>query len=131
MQPEPRCVQCFGAKSGASASPQPSSLTLIDLGVSANFQKNQKMNFISLISPQLRVQEKRTVARLKGLVLGFHFGQVSPCRRAPYRFSFSDIATSWLFRTSCDPGACSNSRILLGFFAQGLVVKGYVVGFFY
>ena len=36
------------------------------------------------VSPQLRVPEKRTLARLKGLVLGFHFGQqVSPCRRAP------------------------------------------------
>ena len=35
------------------------------------------------VSPQLRVPEKRTIARLKGLVLGFHFGHVSPCHRAP------------------------------------------------
>ena len=67
-------------------------------------------NFKTSISPQLRVPEVRTTARLKGLVLGFHSGQVSPCRRA---------------------GACSNNIILLGFVAPGLAVEGYVVGFFY
>ena len=51
-------------------------------GVFANFlQKFCKI--FSLISPQLRVPEKRTIARLKGLVLGFHFNQLSPSRRAP------------------------------------------------
>ena len=34
-------------------------------------------------SPQVRVPEKRTKARLKGLVLDFHFAWKSPCRRAP------------------------------------------------
>ena len=50
-----------------------------------HFCKNSKVrieNFKKLISSQLRVPQKRTIARLKGLVLGFHFGQVSPCRRA-------------------------------------------------
>ena len=32
-----------------------------------------------MLSPQLRVPEKRTIARLKGLVLGFHF--VRPAAR--------------------------------------------------
>ena len=48
-----------------------------------NFSKNLMKKFELSISPQLRAPEKRTIARLKGLVLGFHFGQVSPCRRAP------------------------------------------------
>ena len=53
----------------------------MDLGI---FAKIQKFGLKILNkSPQLRVQEKRTIARLKGLVLGFHFGQVSPCRRSP------------------------------------------------
>ena len=46
-----------------------------------NFSKNWIKKFKLSISQQL--PEKRTIARLKGLVLGFHFGQVSPCRRAP------------------------------------------------
>ena len=58
------------------------SLSLIDPGVFANYQKLIEM-FKSSLSLQLRVAEKRTMARLNGLVLGFHFGQVSPCRRAP------------------------------------------------
>ena len=62
-------------------------MTRIDLGVFANFQKILK-NFKSSISPQLRVPEKRTVARLKGLVLGFHFGQMRLCRRAPFPSEF-------------------------------------------
>ena len=33
------------------------------------FSKNFNKNFKKLISPQLRVPEKRTIARLKGLVL--------------------------------------------------------------
>ena len=55
-------------------------LTIFYPGVFANFQKVRLKNFKS---PQLRIPEKRTIARLKGLVLGFHFGRVSPCRRAP------------------------------------------------
>ena len=47
------------------------------------FSKNLNKNFKKLISPQLRAPEKQTIARLKGLVLGFHFAQVSSCRRAP------------------------------------------------
>ena len=47
------------------------------------FSKILIKSFKSLIFPQLRVPEKRAIARLKGLVLGFQFGQVSPCRRAP------------------------------------------------
>ena len=52
------------------------------------FSKNLPKNFQSSISPQLRVPEERTIARLKGLILGFHFGQVSPCRRAPFPSEF-------------------------------------------
>ena len=48
--------------------------------------------------------EKRTIARLRSLVLGFDFGQVSRCRHA------------------CGN---SNNKILLGFVAQGLIVEGY------
>ena len=51
------------------------------------FSKIRIKNFKSL-SPQLRVPEKRTIARLKGLELGFHFGLVSPCRRAPLPSEF-------------------------------------------
>ena len=47
------------------------------------FSKNLNENFKKLISPQLRAPEKQTITRLKGLVLGFHFAQVSSCRRAP------------------------------------------------
>ena len=36
-----------------------------------------------LNTPQLRVTEKRTISRLKSVVMGFHFDQMSPCRRAP------------------------------------------------
>ena len=58
-------------------------LTLNDPGVFAIFQKKWIRKIKLSISPQLRVPEKQTIARLEGLVLGFHFGQVSPCRRAP------------------------------------------------
>ena len=58
-------------------------LTLNDPGVFAFFSKNWIKKFKLSVSPQLRVPEKRTIARLKGLILGFHFGQVSLCRRAP------------------------------------------------
>ena len=51
------------------------------------FEKFAKKIQLS-ISPQLRVPEERTIARLKGLILGFHFGQVSPCRRAPLLSKF-------------------------------------------
>ena len=47
------------------------------------FSKILNKTFKKLISPQLRAPEKQTIARLKGLVLGFHFAQVSSCRRAP------------------------------------------------
>ena len=79
------------------------------------FSKNLPKKFQSSISPQLRVPEERTIARLKGLILGFHFGQVSPCRRAPLPRNFG-----FFFRY----------RILLGFVARGLVVEGYGVAFF-
>ena len=52
-----------------------------------NFQKIKKIK--PLISPQLRVPKIRTIVRLKGLVLGFHFGQVIPCRRKPPTRNFS------------------------------------------
>ena len=52
------------------------------------FSKNLPKKFQSSISPQLRVPEEGTIARLKGLILGFHFGQVSPCRRAPLPSEF-------------------------------------------
>ena len=91
-------------------------------GVFANFlQKFCKI--FSLISPQLRVPEKRTIARLKGLVLGFHFNQLSPSRRAPSPSEFVFFSGA--------PGACSNNRILLGFVAWEVVVQVYGVGFCY
>ena len=34
-------------------------------------------------------QKKRTNARSKGLLMGFHFAQVSPCRQAPASLDFS------------------------------------------
>ena len=47
------------------------------------FKKSLTKTFESPISAQLRVPEKRTIAPLKGLVLGFRFGQVNnSCRRA-------------------------------------------------
>ena len=59
-------------------------LTLIDLGVFANFQKKNKKSFLKLKSPQLRVQEKRTKARLKALlVMGFHFARWAPVAARP------------------------------------------------
>ena len=58
-------------------------LTPIDPGVFQNFQKKLTKKFQSSISPQLRVPEERTIARSKALILGFHFGQLGPCRRAP------------------------------------------------
>ena len=42
------------------------------------FPKKWIKKFKSKISSQQRVPEKRTIARLKGLVLGFHFDQMSP-----------------------------------------------------
>ena len=92
------------------------SLTLFDPGVFANFQKKITEKFKSLISPQL--PEKRTIARLKGLVLGFHFDLMRPCRRAPLPsesyglFPVPPLRDSFAFA-----GACSNIRILLGFVA--------------
>ena len=70
------------------------------------FSKSLTKKFKS-ISPQLRVPEEQTIARLKGLILGFHFGQVSPCRRAPLPSEFSSFSG-----TSLRAGACSNNRIL-------------------
>ena len=37
------------------------------------------------ISPQLRMPEKLTRARLKGLIIGFYLGSFSSCRRTPFR----------------------------------------------
>ena len=54
------------------------------------FSKNWIKKFKLSISPQLRVPEKRTIARLKVLILGFHFGHVSPCR-----FLFLEILVSF------------------------------------
>ena len=67
------------------------SLQLVDPkrpGRFCNFSKNWIKKFKSSISPQLRVPEKQIIARLKCLVLSFHFGQVSPCRRAPHPSEF-------------------------------------------
>ena len=70
------------------------------------------------MSPQLRVPEKRTIARLKGLVLGFHFAQVSPCRRAPLSpefyllFPVPALRGSSALRAARCAGACSNNKIL-------------------
>ena len=88
------------------------------------FSKNLNKNFNSIISPQLRISEKRTIARWKGLVLGFNFGQISPCRRAPHSSELHFLyPVSPLRGCSAFRGACSNTRILLGFVAQGLVVE--------
>ena len=63
-----------------------------------NFSKNWIKKFKLSISPQLRVPEKRTIARLKGLVLGFHFGQVNVAPVAARSFiilvCFSGIAAA-------------------------------------
>ena len=48
-----------------------------------NFSKKWIEKIKLSISPQLRLPEKRTIAHLKGVVLGFHFGKVSSCCRAP------------------------------------------------
>ena len=40
-------------------------------------------SFLKLKSPQLRVPENRPKVSLKGLVLGFHFAQVSPVAAHP------------------------------------------------
>ena len=88
--------QFFGKSSGniitkdLNTNQKPSILTPIDLfwAFFLKFSKKLINFFKSSISPQLRVPEERTIARLKGLILGFHFGQMSPCRRAPLPSEF-------------------------------------------
>ena len=57
-------------------------LTINDPALFAIFRKIGFKKSKSSMSPQLRVPEERIIARLKGLVLGFHLDQVSPCRHA-------------------------------------------------
>ena len=57
-----------------------------------NFSKNWINKIKSSIFPQLRVPEKQTIARLKGLVLGFHFGQVSPLQNFSFFLRYRSVA---------------------------------------
>ena len=63
------------------------------------FSKNLNKNFEKLISPQLRIPEERTIARLKGLVLGFHFAQVSPF--FVQKKTFSPDLETFTFSNAC------------------------------
>ena len=64
-------------------------LTFFDSSFFCKFSKKTAKKFQSSISPQLRVPEDRTIARLKGLILGFHFGQVSPVAARAFLQNFS------------------------------------------
>ena len=64
-------------------------LTLFDSCFFCKFSKKSAKKFQSSISPQLRVPKDRTIARLKGLILGFHFGQVSPVAARAFLQNFS------------------------------------------
>ena len=99
-------------------------------GRSSKFSKKVIYKFESWISPQLGVPENRTKARLKGLVLCFHFGQVSLCHRAPLPSKVYFFSGTEATRQFCTSGACSNNKLFLGFVATGHAVEALVVVFF-
>ena len=75
--------------------------------------------FKSTKSPQLRVPEDRTIARLKILVLGLNFAQVRPCRPAspsPEFVSFSG--------TPAGRGLVGTTEYYWGLLQQDLLWKG-------
>ena len=98
------------------------------------FSKNLKKKFKKIISPQLRVPKKRTIARLKGLVLGFHFAQVSSCRRArlqnfSFFFRYRRFAAVPLFVRPAARGLVVTTEYYRGLLHQDLLWKGMCLVF--